>query len=158
MMPPAHVPGGVQSFGGAAAEPRRAPASVAGRAGLRRLAPPLCSPRLRLALRPRLLRVQHLDLRQRAANLLGLLGIQQVDDRPSRLDPHPRLLEVALVLLGDPAGSQVEHADDALQQQVLDADRAQLLLDPRAELLLALRRLLALGRWRWTRRLRASCD
>ena len=99
---------------------------------------------------PRLLRVQHLDLGQRAANLLGRLAIQQADNRPNRLDPHPRLLEVALVLLGDPPGSEVEHADNALQQQVLDADRAELLLDPRAELLLALRRLLALGRWGWT--------
>ena len=130
----------------APAEVRWAPASRAARRprGRRRLS----LPGLRRAL-ARLLRVQHLDLGQRAANLLGRLAIQQADDRPNRLDPHPRLLEVALVLLGDPPGREVEHADDALQQQVLDADRAELLLDPRAELLLALRRPLALGRWGW---------
>ena len=84
-----------------------------------------------------MLRVKHLDLGQGFSRLLGGLLVQQSDERAHRLDPHPRLLEVAFVLLRDPAGGEVDHADDALEQQVLDPDAAKLLLDSGPDLLLA---------------------
>ncbi len=73
-------------------------------------------------------------------------GSSRSSNRPDRLDPDPALLEVALVLLRDPARGEVEDADDALEQQVLDAHLAQLLLEPLLQLLLARRRL-ALLHW-----------
>ena len=135
------LPGGVQSLEG----PR------CGALARRRLA--AARRRLATALRlggtaSRVPRVQHLDLREGASHLLRRLVVEQADDGAHRLDPHPGLLQVALVLLRDPAGGEVDHADHALEQQVLDPDLAQLLLDLLPKLLLA-RLWAALGRsWR----------
>jgi hypothetical protein len=90
--------------------------------------------------RARLLRIEHLDLRQGALHLFRRLWIQEADQGPHGLDADPPLLEIALVLLSDSPGRQVQDADHALEQQVLHSDLAQLLLEPLPHLLL--RRLL----------------
>ena len=127
-------PGGVQSRGGGSSGP--APAAAPGAAGGGgRLA--AARPRGRSPSPAGLACVEHLELRERVAHLLArALGSSRSTTAAHRLDPDPRLLEVALVLLGDPAGGEVEDADDALEQQVLDPDLAQLLLEPPLKLLL----------------------
>ena len=96
--------------------------------------PPLPAP---TGVSPGGLRVVHLELGDAFLDLLGWLRVEQVDQRPDRLDPDPRLLEVLLVLLRDPPRGEVDQADDALEQDVLDPELAQLVLEPRPQLLLA---------------------
>src|SRR5918992_6262033 len=64
----------------------------------------------------RLARVEHLDLREGFGDLGAGSLVDQVDDRTHRLDAHARLLEIALVILRDPARGEVEDADHALEQ------------------------------------------
>ncbi len=123
------LPGGVQSLEG----PRWVPSPGARLAAARRR---LLTPLSLRGAASRVPGVQHLDLREGASHLLCRLVIEQVHDGPHRLDPHPALLQVTLVLLGDPAGGEVDHADHALEQQVLDPDLAQLLLELLPKLLL----------------------
>jgi hypothetical protein len=79
--------------------------------------------------------VKKLELGERLADLLGRLLGELVDERPAGLDPDAGLLEVALVLLGDPARGQIEDADHALQDHVLDPDLLDLLFEALADLL-----------------------
>ena len=80
-------------------------------------------------------RIEKLKVRERGADLPCDLALDQVDQPANRLDPDPRLLEVLLVGLGDAPDGQVHDRSSALDEEVLDADVAKLLLDLCAELL-----------------------
>ena len=65
------------------------------------------------------------------------LRVERVDHRPRIASiADPGLLEVTLVLLGDRQVGEVEDADDALGDEVLNPDPAHLLLYPAKHLLL----------------------
>ncbi|PZR67532.1 MAG: hypothetical protein DLM63_06245 [Solirubrobacterales bacterium] len=72
--------------------------------------------------------------------LLGHDALEHGEQRGDRIDPEARLLGVALVLgavrPAAAAKGQVEHSDDLVEQQVLDAQTFELSLE-RSELLLA---------------------
>jgi hypothetical protein len=86
------------------------------------------------------LRVEQLQLGDRLAELGLSIGLDEVDQSTGGIDSDLGLVEVALVVLGDPARGQVEDRDHALQDHVLDSDLADLLLELGPDLLL--RRLL----------------
>ena len=75
------------------------------------------------------------------AHLLGVALLEHREQPAHALDRDPHLVQVAHVLgvgCGAQAlAAQVHEAHDGLQQHVLDRDPAQLLLEPRAQLLLA---------------------
>src|SRR5947209_2914039 len=91
----------------------------------------------------RLLRVRHLQLRQRLAQLLLRLLGQQRHQRTRALDAEPRLLAVALAGLlrrapqPEPPRGQVDQRDDRLREYVLDVDAAHLVLERRPQFLFA---------------------
>ena len=84
-----------------------------------------------------MLGVEHLELGDRLSKLGLCVRLHQVDQGAAGIDPDLGLLQIALVVLRDPARGQVEDADDALQDDVLDPDLADLLLELSPHLLLA---------------------
>ena len=106
--------------------------------------------RRRAAHRP--LRVGHLELAERVADLRGVRPEHLLDDRqqrPGALDRQPQLLGVGLVLgalrQAGAAPAEVDEGHERLDEHVLDADLLQLGLVGGAQLLLGG---LALGRGR----------
>ena len=96
---------------------------------------------------PDLARIGQLELGERVAHrphLLGVLLLEQRQQRRTASIAEPRLLEVAHVLgvgaEAEPLAAEVDQADDRLEQHVADRDPPQLLLEPGAQLLLARRR------------------
>jgi hypothetical protein len=91
----------------------------------------------------RQLRIRKLELRERVsdrADLLGVLFLDQRQQRPHALDRESCLLEVAHVLAArrkpEALSAQVHEADDGLEQDVTDGDAPQLLLELCPQLLL----------------------
>ena len=110
-----------------------------GRAALRRFHAPAA----------RKLGIGHLELRKGVPDRPHLLGVLLLDQRQQRahaLDREPRLIEVTHVLAArgepEPLATQVHEADHRWEQHVAHRDAPQLLLELRAQLLLARLRVL----------------
>ena len=94
-----------------------------------------------------LLRKGNLQLRKRIPHGRRLLTRQDGKQRPGGIDAQLRLLYVLLPRLlrrarhPEPASAQVDQRHDRLKQHVLDRDPAHLLLERRAQLLVARLRL-----------------
>jgi len=83
-------------------------------------------------------RVGHLELAHRLADGRALLGGQKGQERPRAVDGHARLLGVPLLGIArqaEPAGAEVHQGHGGLEQHVLDAHAAHLLLHRRLHLL-----------------------